>query len=84
MKKNSYEKTSPKLLEATKTNIIKAAAAINRAELVVFPTETVYGLGADATNDEAVAKIYTAKGLQVGLFDNLIYDFGGDPYSDTF
>ena len=31
-----------------------------------------------------LSKIYTAKGLQVGLFDNLIYDFGDDPTSDTF
>ena len=30
--------------------------------LVAFPTETVYGLGADAFNDEAVKSIYTAKG----------------------
>ena len=30
--------------------------------LVIFPTETVYGLGADATNDEAVKKIFLAKG----------------------
>ena len=30
--------------------------------LVAFPTETVYGLGADATNGEAVARLYAAKG----------------------
>ena len=30
--------------------------------LVAFPTETVYGLGADATNGEAVARLYEAKG----------------------
>ena len=30
--------------------------------LVAFPTETVYGLGADATNGEAVARLYDAKG----------------------
>ncbi|PQA87724.1 L-threonylcarbamoyladenylate synthase [Hyphococcus luteus] len=42
---------------------IKDAAAILRAGgLVAMPTETVYGLAADATNDQAVAKIFEAKG----------------------
>ncbi|MEL7116147.1 MAG: L-threonylcarbamoyladenylate synthase [Pseudomonadota bacterium] len=42
---------------------IDAAAALLRAGgLVAFPTETVYGLGADATDDLAVARIYQAKG----------------------
>ena len=42
---------------------IKAAAdALRRGELVAFPTETVYGLGADATNDRAVAALFAAKG----------------------
>ncbi|MBL8049441.1 MAG: threonylcarbamoyl-AMP synthase [Chthonomonas sp.] len=39
-----------------------AAAAIVRGELVVMPTETVYGLAADATSDEAVQRIFAAKG----------------------
>ena len=42
--------------------INSAAEIIKRGGLVVFPTETVYGLGADATNENAVAKIYEAKG----------------------
>ncbi|HIV75312.1 MAG TPA: threonylcarbamoyl-AMP synthase [Candidatus Pseudogracilibacillus intestinigallinarum] len=42
---------------------IKEAAALLRAgEVVAFPTETVYGLGADATNKAAIAKIFQAKG----------------------
>jgi len=42
---------------------LRAAAALLRAgKLVAFPTETVYGLGADAGNDEAVAAIFAAKG----------------------
>ncbi len=42
---------------------IKAAAqALIAGHLVAFPTETVYGLGADATNESAIAKIYKAKG----------------------
>jgi L-threonylcarbamoyladenylate synthase len=39
-----------------------AAASIKDGNLVAFPTETVYGLGADASQERAVAKIYTAKG----------------------
>jgi len=40
----------------------KAAAILDAGGLVSFPTETVYGLGADARNDAAVAGIYAAKG----------------------
>jgi L-threonylcarbamoyladenylate synthase len=40
----------------------RAAAALAAGELVAFPTETVYGLGARADDDAAVAKIFTAKG----------------------
>ncbi len=42
--------------------IAKAAALLRAGELVAFGTETVYGLGADATNDRAVAAIFAAKG----------------------
>lgn len=42
--------------------IKQASKIINRGGTVVFPTETVYGIGADALNDEAVAKIFEAKG----------------------
>jgi len=42
--------------------IFKAGAAIKAGRLVAFPTETVYGLGADAFNPSAVAAIYAAKG----------------------
>ena len=43
-------------------NIEKAAQAITAGKLVVFPTETVYGLGADVFNSKAVAKIFEVKG----------------------
>jgi L-threonylcarbamoyladenylate synthase len=43
-------------------DIARAAQALRAGRLVAFPTETVYGLGADATNGEAVAAIFTAKG----------------------
>ena len=39
-----------------------AAALLHAGELVAFPTETVYGLGADARSDAAVAGIFAAKG----------------------
>jgi L-threonylcarbamoyladenylate synthase len=39
-----------------------AARRLEQGELVAFPTETVYGLGADAENPEAIARIYAAKG----------------------
>ncbi len=42
--------------------IHEAAALLNAGELVAFPTETVYGLGADAENPGAIARIYAAKG----------------------
>jgi L-threonylcarbamoyladenylate synthase len=42
--------------------IARAAAVIRAGGLVAFPTETVYGLGADGLNPEAVARIYEAKG----------------------
>jgi L-threonylcarbamoyladenylate synthase len=50
----------------TATAIKDAAASFIKGDLVVFPTETVYGLGADATNKDAVARIYKVKGRPVG------------------
>jgi len=46
----------------SQSKIKKAARALKNGHLVAFPTETVYGLGADATNQEAVGKIYSVKG----------------------
>ena len=51
-----------KLLSDTTENIELAAKLIAEGKLVAFPTETVYGLGADALNAEAVGKVYAAKG----------------------
>ncbi|MBQ2794244.1 MAG: Sua5/YciO/YrdC/YwlC family protein, partial [Clostridia bacterium] len=42
--------------------LLDAAEIIKSGGLVAFPTETVYGLGADATNSDAAMKIYAAKG----------------------
>ncbi len=44
------------------TEILKAAQTLKAGYLVALPTETVYGLAADATNPEAVARIYSVKG----------------------
>jgi L-threonylcarbamoyladenylate synthase len=58
-----------------------AATSLLAGNLVAFPTETVYGLGADASNPEAVAKIYRAKGrpadhpliVHIGSMDGIGY-----------
>ena len=58
-----------------------AAASIKNGNLVAFPTETVYGLGADASQESAVAKIYAAKGrpadhpliVHIGSMDGIGY-----------
>lgn len=49
-------------LQPTLAEIGEAARALRAGKLVAFPTETVYGLGGDATNDRAVAAIFAAKG----------------------
>jgi len=50
------------LLASDERGIARAAELLRAGEVVAFPTETVYGLGADATRDSAVARIYEAKG----------------------
>ena len=50
------------LSNCTAEAISNAAAALRAGALVAFPTETVYGLGADATNESAVAHLYSVKG----------------------
>jgi len=49
-------------LTQAQADLDKAASILTGGGLVAFPTETVYGLGADARDDTAVAKIYAAKG----------------------
>ena len=51
-----------RILRETTEEIKEAAGIIAKGGLVAFPTETVYGLGADALNAEAVGKVYAAKG----------------------
>ncbi len=59
MKKTIVLKVNCENPESAKISL--AAAIIRKGGLVAFPTETVYGLGADALNPDAVRKIYTAK-----------------------
>ena len=53
---------STELIEAGGQAVERAARTLAAGGLVAFPTETVYGLGADATNGAAVARLYDAKG----------------------
>ncbi len=55
------EQHSTHVIPADANGIHEAAQTLLAGGLVAFPTETVYGLGADATNPEAVAKLYDAK-----------------------
>src|SRR4051794_41699956 len=51
-----------RLTPASRDAIAAAARVLADGRLVAFPTETVYGLGADATNGEVIARLYAAKG----------------------
>ena len=51
-----------RLLQDTEQDLILAAQLIRDGELVAFPTETVYGLGADARREDSVRAIFAAKG----------------------
>jgi len=60
-----------RILDGTDPHAIATAVAALRAgEVVAFPTETVYGLGADALNERAVAQVFAIKGRP--RFDPLI------------
>lgn len=51
-----------RLLKSSAENIAEAAALIRAGQVVAFPTETVYGLGANALDADAVARVFAAKG----------------------
>jgi L-threonylcarbamoyladenylate synthase len=53
------------IFNCTQDSIKKVAKALKDGHLVAFPTETVYGLGADASNPTSVAKIYEVKGRPI-------------------
>ncbi len=62
MARGRYQQAMTKLVIADATGIARAAALLRAGELVAFGTETVYGLGADATDARAVAQVFAAKG----------------------
>jgi L-threonylcarbamoyladenylate synthase len=62
------------ILPADEAVVARAAHCLAEGGLVAFPTETVYGLGADATNPAAIARLYEAKGRP--LFNPLIAHVG--------
>lgn len=57
----TFENSAPAIVDTGPSGIARAAEALRAGKLVAFPTETVYGLGADATNDQAVAAVFAAK-----------------------
>jgi L-threonylcarbamoyladenylate synthase len=65
--------TTP-ILPANEAAVATAAHCLSQGGLVAFPTETVYGLGADAANPAAIARLYQAKGRP--LFNPLIAHVG--------
>jgi L-threonylcarbamoyladenylate synthase len=56
------ETTSSKAPSEAPENLAAAVQALKRGDVIVFPTETLYGLGADALNDAAVEKVFGLKG----------------------
>jgi hypothetical protein len=62
-----------KAADCTPCNLAEAAEALESGLLVAFPTETVYGLGADAENPEAVARIYEARDVRPIILSSCIW-----------
>jgi len=73
---------SAAILPASPSAIAHAARLLRAGQLVAFPTETVYGLGADATNERAVAEIFAVKGRP--RFNPLIVHVPGLAEAESF
>src|SRR5437660_1959402 len=73
---------SGKIVPATPETIAEAGRLLREGSLVAFPTETVYGLGGDATNEHAVAAIFAAKGRP--RFNPLIVHVAGLAEAEAF
>lgn len=80
--KSSPNSSAPRVVAADSKGISLASEALRNGGLVAFPSETVYGLGADATNDIAVARIYAAKGRPT--FNPLIVHVASVPDAKKF
>lgn len=74
--------TEPARLGTGEADLATAVAHLRAGGLVAFPTETVYGLGADATNDRAVARIFEVKGRP--SFNPLIVHVAGREMAEGF
>jgi len=72
----------PGIVPASDDAIERAARRLRDGELVAFPTETVYGLGGDATSETAVARIFAAKGRP--RFNPLIVHVPGVAEAEPF
>ena len=73
--------SAPVKSASDKTSIAEAAEILRRGGLVAMPTETVYGLAADAADGEAVARLYAAKGRP--SFNPLIVHVSGRDMAET-
>lgn len=71
-----------RILAANDAAIERAAESLQRGELVAFPTETVYGLGANARSPEAIARVFAAKGRPAD--HPLIVHLGGAAELDSW
>ena len=58
---SSHPVAKNKILRPSSKNIAHAAQSLRKGGIVVFPTETVYGLAANAMNDDSVAKVFQIK-----------------------
>ncbi len=65
MKRPAVAKSVPFIEQPTDENVTRAVALLRAGEAIGLPTETVYGLAADASNADAVTKIFSAKGRPV-------------------
>ena len=64
------------------TTLAKAKALRKYVEPLITKSKSMIWADGEMSADDK--KIYTAKNLQVGIFDNLVYDFGKDPSLDSF
>jgi len=62
VKNKTKTSIATKVLGSAPADCLEAGTLLRAGRLVAFPTETVYGLGADATDPEAIARLYAAKG----------------------
>ncbi|MEK7216909.1 MAG: Sua5/YciO/YrdC/YwlC family protein, partial [Chloroflexota bacterium] len=67
----------PPVVEASPAAIAQGVLILRSGGLVVFPTETVYGIGADPQSEPAIQALYSAKGRSFGRPLQLLMDSAG-------